>query len=517
MAQQDGQLEGPDLAQGVPVGDLAEKRPLLGHADGEAVILTRCNGKFFAVGAHCTHYGAPLSDGTVVDGTIRCPWHHSAFDLATGAAVRPPALGDLPCWEVSENEGVVSVIGKKNAATHAPAAGSAGHPERVVIVGGGAAGVVAADTLRREGYGGPVTILSADESPPVDRPNLSKDFLAGNAPEEWLPLRPPEWYAEHSIELRLGTRVKHIDTSTKTLQLENGEKVSYGALLLATGARPVHLNLGEDARVNYLRTTEDCRAIIDAAKTAKSAVVIGASFIGLEVAASLRTRGLDVTVVAPESQPLARVLGATVGHFIREVHEQRGVAFRLERSVASANDSGVQLDNGESLPADLIVAGVGVRPEVSLAESAGLKVDRGVIVNEFLETSAPGVFAAGDIAAWPDVRSGKPIRVEHWVVAQRQAQTAARNMLGKRERFDAVPFFWSAHYDVVISYVGHAESPENFEVDGDLRGQDCTVRYFENGRVSAVATIGRDRASLAAEAEMERRPGSRTPERVASV
>ena len=517
MAQQDGQLGGPDFAKGVPVSDVAEKRPFLGHVAGEAVILTRCDGKLFAIGATCTHYGAPLAEGIVVDGTIRCPWHHSAFSLETGTAVRPPALSDLPCWDVEEREGLITV-GAKRAPTPATAASTNGqHPESIVIVGGGAAGLVAADTLRRAGYAGSITMVTADTAKPVDRPNLSKDYLAGNAPEDWMPLRPEEWFSGQRITVQLGRRATGLDPQGRRLMLDDGTSLSYGALLLATGAEPVHLALGDGAPVHYLRTLDDSRAIIKASEQAKTAVVIGASFIGLEVAASLRARGLDVTVVAPESQPLERVLGAVVGDFVRQLHEKHGVRFRLGRTAKALTPTGLQLDDDTDVPAELVVAGVGVRPNVALAEAGGLRIDRGVAVNEYLETSAPNVFAAGDIARWPDQRSGKAIRVEHWVVAERQAQTAARNMLGARERFDAVPFFWSVHYDVTISYVGHAEQPDRAEVDGDLRGHDCTVRYFENGRVAAVATIGRDRASLAAEAEMERRPGGRTPERVPSI
>jgi 3-phenylpropionate/trans-cinnamate dioxygenase ferredoxin reductase subunit len=503
VAQQDAQPGGPDLSEGVSASSVLENRPLLGHAGGEPILLTRSNGRIAAVGARCPHYGAPLADGIVVDGAIRCPWHHSAFSLATGECLRPPALGDLPSWDVEQRDGLVVVGARRETPARSPAA-IARHPASVVIVGGGAAGLVAADTLRRQGYGGPVTIVSAEQAAPVDRPNLSKDYLAGTAPEEWMPLRPDAWYGEHDIALRLGRRAVGLDPAARRLLLEDGESLAYEALLLATGAEPVRLPLGNDAPVHYLRTLADSRAIIRAAESARTAVVLGASFIGMEVAAALRTRGLDVTVVSPESQPLERALGAALGAFVRGLHQERGVDFRLGRRAESADRWGVQLDDGTRLAADLVVAGVGVRPDTTLAESAGLSVDRGVLVNEHLETSAMGVFAAGDVARWPDHRSGRPIRVEHWVVAQRQGQVAARNMLGANERFEAIPFFWSAHYDVTISYVGHAESPDHVEVDGDLRHRDCTVRYYENGRVTAVATVGRDRASLAAEAEMER-------------
>jgi NADPH-dependent 2,4-dienoyl-CoA reductase/sulfur reductase-like enzyme/nitrite reductase/ring-hydroxylating ferredoxin subunit len=503
MAGSSGETSGPDLAQGVAFASLVEGQPLTGHVGEDPVILVRRGAAVFAIGAHCSHYGGPLAEGLVVGDTVRCPWHHAAFCLRTGAALRAPALNPVDCWQVERDGERVRVTGKRPPPGPAEFGGPA--PASVVIVGGGAAGQVAAETLREGGYQGAITILSADVDPPVDRPNLSKDYLAGSAPEEWIPLRPPEFYAEQAITLRLGARVAALDTAARAVTLEGGERLTYGALLIATGAEPVRLPTpGADLpHVHTLRTLADSRAIIAAAEGAKSAVVIGASFIGLEVAASLRTRGVEVHVVAPEPVPMARVLGEDLGRMVHQVHLEHGVQFHLGQTVAAIEPGAARLSDGSSLAADLVVMGVGVRPRVQLAEQAGLKTDRGVLVDQYLRTSAPGVYAAGDIARWPDPHSGEAIRVEHWVVAERQGRTAARNILGKAEPYDDVPFFWSMHYDVGVNYVGHAESFDQVRIEGDVAGRDCRVSYLKAGRVLAVATVGRDLANLQAEVELE--------------
>ena len=349
-------------------------------------------------------------------------------------------------------------------------------------------------------------MLSNDDAPPVDRPNLSKDYLAGNAPEDWVPLRPDSFYSENGIDLRLEANVTGIDARSREVALANGSKVPYDRLLLATGAEPVRLSIpgADQPHVRTLRSLADCRAIIERAKTARRAVVLGASFIGLEVAAALRAREIEVHVVAPEKRPMERILGPQMGDFVRSLHEEHGVVFHLEETASAIDGKQVKLKGGGMLEADLVVAGIGVRPRIELAERAGLTVDRGVVVDAYLETSAPGVFAAGDIARWPDPHSGESIRVEHWVVAERQGQTAARNMLGHREKFTAVPFFWSQHYDIPINYVGHAEKWDELAIEGDIAAKDCLLRFKRNGRTLAVASIFRDVESLQAEVAMER-------------
>jgi NADPH-dependent 2,4-dienoyl-CoA reductase/sulfur reductase-like enzyme/nitrite reductase/ring-hydroxylating ferredoxin subunit len=502
------ELTGPNLNEGIPENELAPGKMIVGHASGEAVLLARSGDEFFAASASCTHYGGPLAEGLLLGEFVRCPWHHARFDLRTGAAIAAPALNDLSCWIVERRDGRVFVGGKRESGKPAPASRvpRALTPiRRIAIIGAGAAGNAAAEMLRREAFDGTITVFDQDSDAPYDRPNLSKDYLAGNAPEEWIPLHPQDFYAQQGITLRLGETVDSIDVGARRLRLLSDESIEYDALLLATGASPIHLDIPvtDGATIHYLRTLADSRAIIRSADGKKSAVVIGASFIGLETAASLRTRGLDVHVVAPEKLPLERIMGPQLGEFIKRVHEGKGVAFHLGQTVTSIAGSDVTLSGGEHVEADLVVAGVGVRPNVGLAEKAGLALDRGVMVNQLLETSSSGVFAAGDIARWPDPHSGKSIRVEHWVVAERQGQIAARNILGQQIPFDHVPFFWSNHYDVPIGYTGHAEGWDDIVVAGDPDAGDCAVRYQLGGRTIAIATIGRDRENLEMERDME--------------
>ena len=498
--------EGPDLTQGVASDALADGQMLSGHVGEEGVLLARRGNEFFAVGAACTHYHGPLAEGLMVGETVRCPWHHACFSLRTGEAMAAPALNPIDCWRTELRDGKVFVCERVDAKRDVQPVTTAAVPKAVVIVGGGAAGFAAAEMLRRRHYAGSLVMLSDDDAPPVDRPNLSKDYLAGIAPEEWLELRGSDFFHEQGIDLRLGTTVSSIDVGARTLALGDDSTLAFDRLLLATGAEPIRLQLpGIDLpHVFNLRTLRDCRRIIERATVARRAVVMGASFIGLEVAASLRARGVEVHVVAPDRRPMERVLGPQVGDFVRRLHEAHGVVFHLEDTATRIDERQVTLKQGGAIDADLVVVGVGVRPRLALAEKAGLAVDRGVLVDPYLETSAPGIFAAGDIARWPDPRSGTAIRVEHWAVAQRQGQTAALNMLGGRQPFDVVPFFWSQHYDVPINYVGHAENWDEVVIDGDLDARDCALRYVRGGRLLAVASINRDLESLRAEVEMER-------------
>lgn len=503
---------GPDLARGVAASAVAEGKMLAGRVGDEAVLITRAGGTLYAIGAECTHYHGPLAEGLIVGDTVRCPWHHARFCLKTGAAVGAPAFDPVACWAVEEEEGKAFVRAKK----HVEAKTISAPAGRVVIIGGGAAGFASAEMLRRKGFPGEVILLSADPDAPYDRPNCSKDYLGGEAPAEWMPLRDEAFYRDGKVDLRLNTEVASFDPKSKTVSVKAGDTLAYDVLILATGAEPQRPPIpGLDApNVFLLRTLRDADALIAAAQAARRVVVIGASFIGLEVAAALRRRGLEVSVIAPETTPLEKILGHAVGEWVKGVHEKEGVIFHLGCKVLGFADGKVTLDQGDALVADLVVLGTGVRPRVALAEAAGLTVENGVVVDAHLRTDAPDVYAAGDIARYPDPISGELIRIEHWVHAERQGQHVARHILGENKPFADPPFFWSQHFQRSISYSGHAAGFDPPEIEGSLAEGSATVLYKRNGTLLAVATIDRDLENLEAEKGFEdrtrgqRRPGS---------
>ena len=431
---------GPDLRAGVAASDLPEGAVLAGSVNGEAVLLARVGGRVHAVGATCTHLGGPLGEGVLAGGEVRCPWHHARFALATGEAVGAPALDPLPCFAVEERGGRVFVTGRR-ARPERPRP-AAEPPGRVVILGGGAGGHACAELLARAGHGGRVTVLTDDPDPPYDRTFLSKQYLIGMAGRDDCALDGagiygPEGASDGVVRLVRG-RAAAIDLERREVVTEDGGRHAFDALVIATGAEPKRPEgPGLDGPgVFVLRTLADADRIIAAAEAGRRAALLGASFVGLEVAASLRQRDVEVEVVAPDEVPLERVVGAEVGRMIQGVHEERGVRFRLGRKASGFQGRSLALDDDSAVDADLVVAGIGVAPRTTLARQAGLAMASedeggGVRVDARLETSAPSVYAVGDVASYPDPHVGRRIRVEHWVHAERQGQHVARVLMGE--------------------------------------------------------------------------------------
>lgn len=495
---------GPDLAQGVRIEDVPQRGALAGQVAGEPVLLARLGDELVAVGGACTHYGAMLADGLVDGETVRCPLHHACFSLRTGEALHAPAFEPLGRWKVEIEGELAFVRAKVSEPADRSAPARAQDVNAIVIVGGGAAGFACAHEARKLGFEGSITILSADGDPPCDRPNLSKDYLAGTAPEAWIPLRDDCWYRDAAIELRLGAAVTAIDSAARTVRLQTGETIAFDRLLLATGARPAMPSGPGFDRENVLalRSLADARAIIARAVPGARAAVLGSSFIGLEAAAALRSRGLEVEIVSTDALPFGRIFGREIGHFLQRLYERNGVTFHLSSSANAFDGRRLQLASGRTVEADFVVVGIGVQPATALA-TGGIAAADGIIVDACLSTTADGIYAAGDVATYPDPLTGRPIRIEHWATAQRQGQTAARNMLGIRTPFVAVPFFWTEHFGVSLRYVGHCRHWDQIRINGDIEGGDFIARFYDQGRFRASAACGRDRESLEDERLLE--------------
>ena len=480
-----------ELREGVPVAVKLEKKN---------VLLVKTGGTVHACGGKCTHYGVPLKDGVLLGHVLTCPGHNARFDVSTGKAEAPPALENLAHYETKVERGKVFIrkAGKGASSAREPSTKvSAKKKETYIIVGAGAAGNAAALTLRRNGYEGRLIMVTAESELPYDRPNLSKDFLTGEVKREWMSLGPPELYKNLQIEVWTGHKAINLDARNKTVSFAHESQIGFDKALLATGGIPRSPGIPgtESPGFFLLRSLSDAEAILKNLEGAGEAVVIGSSFIGLEVAASLRTRNVAVHVVSPDAVPLARVFGGKIGARIRGIHEKQGVVFQLGVSVDEIAANGkrkiVKLSNGKSIPADIVIAGIGVVPAVTYLLDSGLVESGAVPVKGTLETKAEGIFAAGDIAIVPDPLSGKTRRIEHWVEAERQGRHAALAMLGAKEPYAEVPFFWTKQYDTALKYVGHAKSFDRVVYRGKVEEDDFIAGYYEKEKIQAAAGCGR--------------------------
>jgi len=476
--------------------DISEGKPFAVElSEDEQVLIFRNDGELSACGNSCTHLGAPLSDGTFSGSEVTCPFHNARFDVTSGRMIQPPALDDLPRYDIKEEDGRVFLGTAHPAEISMPSGDDA---RTFVVVGAGAAGQAAAETLRREGFAGRIVMITAEAERPYDRTLLSKLYLSGELDEDMLYIRDPAFYERLSIELRAQTRVKAVSPEARTVVLDSGEEIAADALLLATGSRPKALPVaGSDLpNVFLLRSLAGARQLRGAAQVASRAVVVGASFIATEAAASLRAQGVEVDVVAPETVPFERVFGQRVGGRFLKMHRDNGVRFHLGRGVSRFEGGGsverVFLDDGTVLSADMVVVGVGVEPVIDYLTGAPVVADGAVRVDEKLEL-APNVFAAGDIAALPSANGGRH-RVEHWVVAERQGRHAARNMLGAGEPYRLTPFFWTRQLGTSFKYVGFAGVFDEIAYIGDVEEGSFLAGYVKDGNVIAVSSVGRGAA-----------------------
>ena len=476
------------------------------------VLLSKIAGKFYAVGGLCPHYGASLDEGILHDGTIVCPWHHAFYDAKTGDLKEPPSLDSLPSYEVIiQGQNVVvklpEVIPDRRVhvmTKHDPKA-----DKRIfAIVGAGAAGNAAAQTLREDGFRGRIVMITREDSVPYDRPMLSKEYMEGAAEEESVPLRSRTFYEDHDIELMLQSKVTRVDIPNKLITFENGESLAYNAILLATGGVPKRLAIpgAELKNIFTLRSFEDSKKIVRAAQNASHVGIIGAGFIGMETAHSLTKRNLSVTVITPKEAPFQNVLGKEIGKVFQELHEKAGVRFKMGAKVIrfEGNESvqSVVLADGERIEADLVIVGVGVRPATDLLHGIDLLPDGSLAVDQFF-CAAEDVYAAGDIATFPLPHTGEKVRIEHWRTALQHGRVAGHNMAGKKAAYTSVPFFWTNQVDLYFRYVGYAKSWDDIIIQGDLASQNFIAYYVKNNKVYAAAGNNMEKEMAAIEVLMQ--------------
>lgn len=476
--------------------------------DGSKILIARTGDEIYAVSAKCTHYGGPLEKGALSGGKIVCPWHHACFDLKTGGILEPPAMDALQSYDViKDGENLIVRIPEDaggsrmpHMAVHEPDADG----RTFVIIGAGAAGYAACQALRENNFKGRIMMITREHKLPYDRPNLSKDYLRGEAKPEWMPLRPAEFYEKYGIELVFGKDVISLEAGSRSITLGNGTVIEYDKALIATGGRARELAVPGSGLGNIfkLRSFHDADVIKEAARHAQGALIIGSSFIGMETAYSLSELGLAVTVVGKDSVPYESIFGKEIGVMFLEEHEKRGVVFEMEKNVSKFFGDGkvekVLLSDGREIAADLVITGIGVIPETGFISDIVLNPDGSVPVDRYL-CAADGVFAAGDIASYPDWRAGKRSRIEHWRVAQQQGRAAAGNMLDMEIQYTGVPFFWTAQAGLDFRYVGHAETWDRLITWGSIEERDFITFFVGDGMVLAAGGNNRDTEIAAVE------------------
>ena len=502
------------MQQAAKFDDLREDRGTRVSIADTPILLVRQGDQVHAFSADCPHAGAPLEQGAICNGRIVCPWHKGTFAVADGSLIEPPPLAGLKRYPVAiENGNVLVSPDAQTGPVHTPTADT----RTIAVIGAGAAGAAACATLREAGFDGRLVLIGPEHGMPYDRTALSKFVLSGDMPPEKIPpLLPDDFLSTQRIE-RVEAYVVKLDAGTKQIDLSNKTTLNYDAALICTGGIPKPMDVPGStlAGVFLLRSRDDAEMILaaleGAKKGAKQALIVGASFIGLEVASSLRKRGMDVTVAAPGKVPLGSPFGDELGRMFQRLHEKNGVVFRMQSKVTTflGDDtvSAAELDSGEKLPVDVVIIGTGVRPATGFLHSVELADDGGIPVDSSMHVVglAPGLYAAGDIAQFPLPRSDETLRIEHWRVAQQHARVAALNMAGGEEHYTGVPYFWTYHFGKRLEYLGHASEHDEVVIDGDLDAQAFLAYLMKDGHVAAAVACDRE-APAARLAEAMRSP-----------
>ncbi|WP_144153094.1 FAD-dependent oxidoreductase [Paraburkholderia sp. BCC1885] len=482
----------------IPLTQLPEDHATRVEVDGEKILLIRNGETVHAYSADCPHAGGPLEEGALCNGHIICPWHKGTFDVATGDVLEPPALISLDRYPVSVQDGEVMVTPQK---IDRPGTAAATDAANFVVIGAGAAGAAACAALRANGFTGHLTLIGEESQAPYDRTALSK-FVPSGAMKtaDVPPLLPEGWLEEQHVERVTGTIVK-LDVPQRQIYFDDGRTLTYDTALLAPGSKPHFPPVqGRDLEGVYaLRTLHDATDLCDGLEAAKRVVIVGSSFIGLEAASALRERGVAVTVVAPAHVPFEHQFGARMGALFQQLHESHGVTFRLGEQLAElAGFTHVReavLKSGTRIAADVVLLATGVSPVTGFIDGLPLQKDGGVLVNAGMQ-AAPGLYAAGDIAAFPLYEDQEPVRIEHWRLAQQHAFIAAQNMCGARNRYAGVPYFWTYHYGKTFEYLGYASGWDEVVIDGDLEQHRFLALYVKANVV--VAALACERAAATA-------------------
>ena len=484
------------------------------------ILLTRIKGKFHAIGGICTHYGGNLAEGALCGERVYCPWHQSAFNVISGDLEEVPGLDAVPLFAVRvEGEDIFVKVpeGASDRRTMPMVRPDPQTDKRTfAIVGAGAAGLAAAETLRQDEFQGRILMISKDTALPYDRPEVSKGYLKGDSTKETMPWRSSEFFQEHGIEVLLSQEVSEVDTRIRTLKFKEGRSLKYDALLLATGGQARRLEVPGAGLGNIftLRSMDDADEIVARAVKDSPAVCVGASFIGMEVAQGLTKRGMKVTVVAPGVVPFEKILGQEIGRMWQQIHEENRVSFRMGARVARFDGDNVVravvLEDDTRLDADLVVMGVGVRPATDFIKGVPINPDGSLTADQHMRVTE-GVYAAGDIARFPDWRTGELIRIEHWRLALQLGRIAAHNMAGKNVGYTGVPFFWTDQFDTMMQYVGYVNSWDEIIYQGSPAERNFLAFYVKHNQVLAAAGMQHEK-EMAALAELMRLREAPTPD-----
>lgn len=466
--------------------------------DDKEILLIKLEDKYYAHGAHCTHYGAPLEKGVLHNNVLMCPWHHACFNAKTGDMLEPPARDSLPHYEVKiVNNDVIVMLPDELPQSRKPEMVKHNPEDKrnYIILGGGAAGNAAAQSLREAGYEGRITIITKEARFPYDRPNLSKAYLSGEALSEWMPLRDKEFYEGYNIDFLFSHKVEEINTDKKEICLNDNRLLMYDKILLAPGGIPKKLDIpgSECENIFYLRSFDDCNRIIDSAENISKAVIIGSSFIGMETAYHLHERKVEVTVISPDDIPFKKIFGAETGNLLRKLHEESGIKFKLNSRVQNFEGdekvNSVVLSDGEKINCDFVIVGIGVKPGTAFIKGLNLEDDGSIKVDEYLK-AGEDIFAAGDVASFPF--NGSHIRVEHWRVAEQQGRTAGFNMAGRNIKYNKQPFFWTQQAGLNLRYVGHAKKWDETLTRGDVDSKEFILFLINNNKAEAAIGNNKD-------------------------